>query len=1704
MDKSTLPINIVEKANLANYGINSGLCKLGSLSFESDRYICAREPTQDGKVNIIYLDLEKMSVVKKTLQKVDAAMMHPSKHIIALRAKNDKGATVIHVINFDNDERLKNIELNHDITYWKWLNDTTIGLVTPTSVLSLSISNKEEAAKKIFDKTGNMANSNVFVMSLQCDPKMVWFALSGVSSYKDQTTGKPVINGYIQLFNTQVNQAQLLEGFCATFGQIKVYDDSFSTIVSFIECKAGTNKYNLIMSDVYGSGNTRFKQTTEVQINSEGDFPVSATFLENYGLIVVNTNLAKIYVYEVTNAALIFVCKASNDTCLFTAKDSKNGGLYFINKQATLLSAQVEKQNLIPFIMNYCKNLENVTKLCTNLAQKYNLPGAETVFITAFKNFFQNGNYEDAAKVCRDSPGDTLRNIETINLFKSHQGQPQPILIYFQTIMNKGKLNAIESVEIAKPLVSSMKRDVIENWFKEGKFTCSEELADLVKAVDPQLSLRILVESGSPSAHGKIVEGLVIQKAFDKIFPYCQQYSYKPDFNSILNNVINVAPDSAAGLCKLVCNRQTSTFLIDVTKIIELFSAKKRIQELTAFLVDYLKDNRPEDSFLQTRILELNLYEQPQAAQVLLENNIFSYYDKKKIASIAERMGLYQICLENYTDLIDIKRVIVNVHSIKPNFLIEYFGRLEPEVQVSCLHELMRTNPAQNLTLVIEVSVKYASRIPINELIKIFEMNNSPIGLFHFINRIINSVDDPDIMFKYIQSGVITNNFNEVQRVIKDYDNYDHEKVLNYFLDNKLVDNRPLIILCDKYDYVEKLTLYLFKSKQHRILENYVCSLRPQSTPRVLATLLDEDCEEGYIKQILNTVRAACPIEPLVEEFMKRHKLKILQKFLEDRDSEGNTTVALHNALAMIYIDINNNPRDFLVNNKYYDSKVVGKFCEDRDPHLACIAYRRANGACDEEFIAITNKMALYRLQAQYLVESVNPELWKTVLDPENEHKKSVTDQVITVILPQTKNSDEVSVTVKAFIDAGLQGELMELLEKLVLHNSEFAKSSSLQNLLILTAITSAPHKVKAFLTRLDCYEGKELAMKCLENNLFEEAFFIYDKIKDFSSAIEVVLRNMEDLKRATIYAEKINTKEVWSKIGRAKLAYDIVEEAIEAFIKSEDAEVYAEVIHLAERQEKYEELIKYLIMAREHKKDKLIDGELVFSYAKCDKLVEIEAFISGTNVAELGNIADRLYDQQHYKAAKILYESVGNNARLASCLSYLKEYQKAVLAAKKANNPRCWKEVCFACVKGGEFRLAAQAGSYIIIHPDLIEELIKGFENYGAYSELIQLFEANLNQERNHIYTELAILYAKYQEEKLMDYCRNNYEKVNVPKVIRTCELYQHWNEVVFLHCHYNGHDQAIEVMINHSPVAFKHDLFTQTLQKISNTLLFNDAIHFYMQEQPQLVNDMLKVISGRLDLSTTVHEIRKTGYLSLFLSFLKSVQSANNYDVNEALNEILLEEEDADSLKTSILEYTSFDQLSLAKKIENHNLLEFRRISALVYRKNKKFQQSIEISKKLEFFKDAIETAFESENANVCEDLLKYFATTGNKECFCSCLYTCYDLIKPDVAMELAWRYDFNEFLMPYMIQNTKELHQRLDFVQRKLEESEKKEQIKKEDQSDRPLDIIPSLGMQGSLALVPAFPQPPQFMGASQPNYMGQPNMMYNPPMSGYGFP
>lgn len=146
---------------------------------------------------------------------------------------------------------------------------------------------------------------------------------------------------------------------------------------------------------------------------------------------------------------------------------------------------------------------------------------------------------------------------------------------------------------------------------------------------------------------------------------------------------------------------------------------------------------------------------------------------------------------------------------------------------------------------------------------------------------------------------------------------------------------------------------------------------------------------------------------------------------------------------------------------------------------------------------------------------------------------------------------------------------------------------------------------------------------------------------------------NVLSLDRGEDYADKVDLPEVWSQLGKAQLNGLRVSDAIESYKKANDPSNFKEVIEIASHAGKDDELISYLTMARKTLREPEIDGQLLLSYAATDKLYDLKDFLNSPNVADLETIGDKLYNEKQYEAAKVVFTSISNWAKLASTLVF-------------------------------------------------------------------------------------------------------------------------------------------------------------------------------------------------------------------------------------------------------------------------------------------------------------------------------------------------------------------------------------------------------------------------------------------------------------------
>uniref|UniRef100_A0A1I8AX39 Clathrin heavy chain n=1 Tax=Steinernema glaseri TaxID=37863 RepID=A0A1I8AX39_9BILA len=1662
-----IPIKFEEHLSLQNVGVSLNNIGFATLTMESDKYIVVREKVGDSS-QVVIIDLADPTNPNRRPITADSVIMNPDRKILAL-----KSARTLQIFDLESKQKLKSHNSTEDIGFWKWMNNKLIGMSTDSGVYHWSLEG-DSPPVKVFERHQTMISSQIINYRMDADGKFL--LLIGIGPKDNRVVGQ------MQLYSTERKVSQPIEGHAACFVKVKVENNPHpSNLFCFAVRNQTGGKLHIIEVGTPMTGNNAFqKKQVDVYFPTEAqsDFPVAMQASAKHGLVYLVTKYGYVHLYDIETGTCIFMNRISSDTVFITTEYTLTGGIMGVNRKGQVLSVSINEQTMIPYVT---QNLQN-PDLALRLAVRCDLPGAEELFVRKFNLLFGNGNYQEAAKVAATAPKGILRTPQTIQQFQQCPSPPgggaTPLLQYFGMLLDQGQLNKFETLELCRPVLQQGRKQLLEKWLQENKLECSEELGDLVRPHDPNIALSVYLRGNVPH---KVVQCFAETGQFDKIILYAKKVGFEPDYLFQLRQVLRTNPDKAADFAKMLSTEGGDEPLADLNQIVDCFAEVQAIKQCTSFLLEALRGDRESEGHLQTRLLEMNLVHAPQVADAILGNKMFNHYDRAVVGQLCEKAGLLQRALEHFTDLYDIKKAVIHTSLLNTEWLVNYFGSLSVDDSLECLKAMLHANMRQNLQVVIQIASKYHEQLTAPALIDLFESFKNFEGLYYFLGSIVNFSQDPEVHFKFIQAACRTGQVKEVERICRDSNCYDAERVKNYLKEAKLSDQLPLIIVCDRHEMVHDLVLYLYQNSLQKYIEVFVHKVNPARLPIVVGALLDVDCSEDAIKQLIVNTRGKFDIDELVKEVENRNRLKILAPWLETRVQEGNTDPATHNAIAKIYIDSNNNPDRFLRENAYYDPLVVGRYCEKRDPHFAYLAYER--GGCDQELISVCNENSLFKNLARYLVRRRDMALWGQVLSESNPYRRQLIDQVVQTALSETQDPEDISATVKAFMAADLPNELIELLEKIVLDNSAFSEHRNLQNLLILTAIKADTSRVMEYIQKLDNYDAPDIANIAIGSNLYEEAFAIFKKFDVNTSAISVLIDNVNNLDRAYEFAEKCNEPAVWAFLAKAQLKENLVKEAVDSFIRADDPGSYLDVVAKCTETESWEDLVRYLQMARKKSRDSFIETELAFAYAKTNRLTDLDEFIAGPNHAQVIQVGDRCFDMGMYEAAKSLYNSVSNFAKLSVTLVRLGEYQSAVDAARKANSTKTWKQVCFACVDKEEFRLAQLCGLYIVVHADELEELINYYQDRGFFKELIALLEGALGLERAHMgmFTELAILYSKFKPEKMREHLELFWSRVNIPKVLRAAEKAHLYSELVFLYDKYEEYDNAANTMMSHPTEAWREQHFKDVIAKVANVELYYKAMQFYLDFKPMLLNDLLVVLSPRLDHSRTVSFLTKANQLPLVKPYLRQVQNLNNKSVNESLNQLFIDEEDYEALRTSINAYDNFDNIGLASKLENHELVEFRRISAYLFKGNNRWKQSVELCKKDKLYKDAMEFAAESHDSAIAEELLAYFLENKLYDCFSAALYTCYDLLNPDTIMELAWKHKIMDYAMPYMFQVLREYRTRIENLEKA--EAERKQETS-ESQQNGGMGETPLMLTYGAHQMTPSNPMAPNPMAPPVP--------------------
>ena len=159
----------------------------------------------------------------------------------------------LQVFNIESKQKVKSHVNNEDVTFWKWISDTTIGMVTETAVYHWSISDQSSPPQKVFDRHPTLAGSQIINYRTTLDEK--WLVLIGISG---NTTNPSAfkIKGSMQLYSRDRGVSQAIEGHAAAFAEIKLDGHQKSTKLFTFSVRTATGAkvcHLRLLNETHGS-----------------------------------------------------------------------------------------------------------------------------------------------------------------------------------------------------------------------------------------------------------------------------------------------------------------------------------------------------------------------------------------------------------------------------------------------------------------------------------------------------------------------------------------------------------------------------------------------------------------------------------------------------------------------------------------------------------------------------------------------------------------------------------------------------------------------------------------------------------------------------------------------------------------------------------------------------------------------------------------------------------------------------------------------------------------------------------------------------------------------------------------------------------------------------------------------------------------------------------------------------------------------------------------------------------------------------------------------------------------------------------------------------------------------------------------------------------------------------------------------------------
>jgi len=232
--------------------------------------------------------------------------------------------------------------MTEPVEFWKWISPTMIGLVTNKSVYHWDLRTAGTEPVLLFQRLQQLNNHRI--MNYHVNHDLTWMCVVGIGQ-----EGQRIV-GHMQLYSTEKNVSQPLDGHAATFAK----SATGATLFCFVSRSATDAK--LFIGEVTG-GSHRVSSPVVFPETAPGDFPVALEVSDRYKVLYLITKEGFFHLYDLKGGKCITVNRISPEIIFAVSPLPSSGGVLSVNQAGQVTAITVNETAIIPYIVNQLKDV---------------------------------------------------------------------------------------------------------------------------------------------------------------------------------------------------------------------------------------------------------------------------------------------------------------------------------------------------------------------------------------------------------------------------------------------------------------------------------------------------------------------------------------------------------------------------------------------------------------------------------------------------------------------------------------------------------------------------------------------------------------------------------------------------------------------------------------------------------------------------------------------------------------------------------------------------------------------------------------------------------------------------------------------------------------------------------------------------------------------------------------------------------------------------------------------------------------------------------------------------------------------------------------------------------------------------------------------------------------------------------------------------